>query len=189
MIAKWNECNDVYELGQILVKCGAFNTPLWRQFHCRCYRNVWNYITEKSKTAIVHAERVVFNDMPVSELASVHQEMIEESDVAWSRVNKLKLPSDDDDFVWPISAEVDDAWCVYLSAECAKVATQTEIDAYVIPESASSLLAWATARKDVLSNQQQESRELVEFRWKEIRDAEEREQASILRGLWSPTTK
>jgi hypothetical protein len=181
MIAEWDECEDVYELGQMLVRRGSFSTALWREFHCRCCRNVWNFMTETSKFAVSQAERVVANELAVSELGSLHQKMVNESDSAWSQVNVLKLPSDSQDAIWPLSDDVDEAWCSYLSAECAKVVTQAEIDAYTIPESASSLAAWATARKNALSDHQRESRELVEARWKTVREEEEKRQASILR--------
>lgn len=183
MIAEWKESDDVYELGQLLVKHGVFDAALWRLFHCRCYRNVWEFLTEESKSAVVQAERVASNEVPVTELADVHQAMIQDANVAWSHVNALKIPSDNDDAVWPLSDDVDNAWCSYLSAECAKTATTSEIEVFVIPESASSLIAWATARKDVLGKHRTEERGLVEIRWKEIRDEEEQKQASILREL------
>jgi len=185
MNAEWDECEDVYELGQMLVRQGRFSTALWRDFHCRCCRNVWSFMTETSKFAVSQAERVVANKLEVSELASLHQQMVNESDSAWSRVNALKLPSESDDAIWPLSDDVDNAWCSYLSAECAKVVTQVEIDAFAIPESASSLAAWATARKNALGSHQEESRELVKARWKQLREEEEKRQASILRTLVS----
>ena len=186
MINAWNECSDVYDLGQMLVKHGLFNAKQWRQFHCLCCRNVWEFLSDEAKTAVVKAEHMLAEELPVAELAAVHQRMIDASNAAWERVNSLKEPTDGADALWPLSDEVDNAWCAYLSAECAKTVTHPELDAFMIPESASSLVAWATAREDVSSSGLSEpSRASVELSWKEIRDAEERKQASILRKLVS----
>lgn len=185
MIADWDTCDDVYKLGQMLVNHGGFSSSLWREFHCRCCRSVWNFMTETSKFAVSQAERVVANELAVSELATIHQKMASESDSAWSRVSSLKLPSETGDAIWPLSDDVDNAWCSYLSAECAKVVTQVEIDAFAFPESASSLAAWSTARKNVLSSRQEENRELVEAQWKQVCEEEEKRQALILRTIVS----
>lgn len=186
MINDWNQCKDVYDLGQMLVDHGLFNAKQWRQFHCLCCRNVWEFLFDEAKTAVVEAEHILAEELPAEELVAVHQRMIDASNAAWERVNSLKEPTDRSDAVWPLSDEVDTAWCAYLSVECAKTVTHPELDAFMIPESASSLVAWATARKDVATRGlSQLSRVSVETRWKEIRDDEERKQASILRKLVS----
>lgn len=186
MIVNWDEINDVFELGKLLIERGLFSSEIWRDFHCKCGRNVWGFLTEQAREAIAYAERVVSGEISPAQLASMHHEMTNLANEAWDKVESLIEPSDNKaDAIWPLSDEVDSAWCIYLSAEFAKVVTQAEIDAYTIPDSASSLAAWATARKSVLRRHQQESRELVEARWKQIRAEEEKRQASILRTIVS----
>lgn len=176
------------ELGQLLVARGSFDPELWRRFHCNCCRRVWEYIAdEKARHAIEIAERFSQGDRSKEELALEHEQMAEATDLAWQNVNAQRLASDDYEAVWPISAEADQAWAAYLGAGCAKVVTQDVIKASTIPEEASSLLAWSTARKQEVANRGRSEgivlREAVERTWKQIRDAEENEQAHLLQTL------
>lgn len=184
MTRNLNEIDDAYALGTLLVENGVFDTEIWRQFYCSCCRNVWEFISDDARTAVELAERVSKNEVSPDALVAIHQKMSTLADEAWRYLCSLKEASDATAFVWPISDEVDAAWCSYLSAQCGKVATKPDIEIHDIPDSASSLLAWATARIYAdLNTADLMSRENVEAAWEDIREREEKKQLLILRQI------
>jgi hypothetical protein len=187
MNVDWEKCNDVYELGQILVHKGVFDAEFWRRFHCLCYRRVWEFVLEKrARQAIEVAERYCLGAASVDQLVDHHRQISEAVDRAWTRVKSLRIGSDRSSWIWPVSEEVDNAWVAYESFSCGKVATDKNLDSSTIPDAASSLRAWATARREAAANGVKTSmpdRSAVEQSWKRIRDAEEEAQAELLRSL------
>ncbi len=187
MNAEWQTTNDVYELGQILVQQGLWNERLWRRFHCACYRRVWDLIGDADvRQAIELAEAYCDDRCSLDELLVAHQTMTKAADIAWEKVYALRESPDTPDAIWPVSKEVDNAWLVYLAAEGGKAVTQRQFTATNLTAIASSLFAWATARKQALaenSTNEHPSRDAVIARWEANSDAEEARQATLLRAL------
>ena len=176
--------DDIHELGQILVQSGKFHPDLWREFHCLCCRSVWGFLTNEVKAAVIQAERFSSNHLSAAELTATNAGMSAASNSAWEVVRAKKETIAGSDAMWPLSDDVDDAWCAYLNAECGRVTTEADLTASTTPESAASLIAWATARKQVSSAAGASfKRAKVESTWQRIHDAEEKKQARILRDL------
>lgn len=153
-------------------------------FHCLCCRSVWGFLTNEVKAAVIQTERFFSNHLSAAELAATHARMTAASNAAWEVIRAKRETTTGSDAMWPLSDDVDDAWCASLNAECGRVTTETDLTASTTPDSAASLIAWVTTRKQLTSAVGAPlTREKVESTWRRIHGAEERKQARILREL------
>ena len=117
----WSSTNDICVMFQLLRQSEKLDRALWRSFQCTCCRCVWEYIADfQCRSGIEKAERYIggLADTEESRQAFVVVQTVE--DHAWEVVRSLRVTGESNEWIWPVSAEVDGAWVRYSSACAAK---------------------------------------------------------------------
>jgi hypothetical protein len=192
---KLNTPNDIYAMFQSLLRQGVLNRHLWRSFHCACCRAIWDYILETSSRRAVQVSELFLSGVgSLGEMQTAYIDAKAASDQAWSIVEALRIPIERDTWLWPVSEIVDRAWVRFCAADAAALCAYSAEDSVLftrIPDSAASVLAWATAREEVLAmgvpTHMEQMRRAVNERWKQIEAEEMNRQAVILRALVDKT--
>jgi hypothetical protein len=180
--------DNMYEIFQGLRRRNLFHAKLWRAFHCACVRDIWPFVeNSRSREAVEIAE--LFSCGLVSDQVARDEfrAAATVADDAWQVVQALRYPGDQNEWQWPVSREVDEAWYRYCAAsaskDCLLIADDTVLIT-TVPDSAACVRAWVGARDDVLTHSGQLDgealRDAVLKRWHQIKAQEEFKQVQLL---------
>lgn len=178
----WNNCENVFEMGEIIDQKGKFDSRLWRRFHCLCYRRVWEHLWEEgSRAAVMAAERHCDGYLTDEELLFHHRRMKYLGERNWERVSKRCTDPGTGKWIWPLNNRVDRAWVAYSAAACGKDVTFLDLTLSTMPDGALQLSAWANTRRMVSDPYDPEQ---VDQMACEIIKKEEAAQVKLLRSIF-----
>lgn len=179
--------DTVFDAFGELRKTGRFNESIWRQLHCRCCRDIWEFVDDpRSQQAVEVAEAFLEGAATQSDLRDAYTLAKRAEDERWDHVRALREEAGDD-WIWPLDAETDLAWVRYCAAgAAAQCASDPAVDDMLVatPDFSASVRPWCNSRTDVLSTEHQlygsDLRKAIECRWQELYSREENMHVGML---------
>ncbi len=142
---------NYYEMGSFLMSRGLFNQENWRRFILDCIDIAGECIYgDEARKAVEIARQFLDGKCAHEIVQETHRRMCELKSSSWDKVFKLRLVTgDENEYDWEFSEIVDTAWAEFLSAALGALSTKLNLTPYDLPDSASSVVAWRTARDTV----------------------------------------